>query len=257
MCQFIQANLVEDVGTSPDEIQGIRNLPEDGIFFFYIQKNITPAPLSGYDGDHQDHEKDDTCVTTYDDESECFDYLPYYYTQKNKTTATLSDHRDEEEEMSDEDHPATASANHVDGNDVSDNAKEGDKEAPTLLSRLDEILKDSKYHERDVTILTEGSKDNAWVEKILKSASYIIQDATIFPTTHIVVDTLENFEGLESAVILFIVPECWGRSYIGSLKYRLCITTRAISRLEFLVPWNPKGRHENLAELRRVFGTEV
>ncbi len=286
VCQFIQANFVEDVGEDPEEIQGIRNLPEDGIFFFYIQKNITPVPLSVDDGAHQNHEKGGTHVTTYDcDENDIFGYLPYsryYYTQKdnythqnktmddhlsdrcdeeedsqtNKNNDSLSDHCDEEEETSDEDYPATASADHDDGS-VSDNAKEGDKEATTLLSRLDEILKHSKYHEKDVAILTEGSKDNRWVRKILKSASYIIQGATIFPATHIVVDTLENFEGLESPVILFIVPKSWGSNYIGSLKYRLCIATRAISRLEFLVPRSPNGRHENLAQLRRVFGTEV
>ncbi len=82
---------------------------------------------------------------------------------------------------------------------------------------------------------------------------YITRDATRFPVNHVVVDTLENFEGLESPVILFIIPQSWGSGYAGSLKHRLCIVTRAISRLEFLLPWDDSHRPEDFAELRRVF----
>ncbi len=128
---------------------------------------------------------------------------------------------------------------------------------PTLLTHLQEILAANRYREKDVAVLTEGNKDKAWVLDILQSAYYTVQDGTIFPVEHIVVDTLSNFEGLESPVILFIVPESWGKSYIGSLKYRLCIASRAISRLEFLVPWDPRGRQLDLLELRKAFGTEV
>ncbi len=86
---------------------------------------------------------------------------------------------------------------------------------------------------------------------------YETQEATQFPVKHVVVDTLENFEGLESPVILFIIPQSWGSGYIGSLKYRLCVTTRAISRLEFLLPWDPSQRQQDLAELKRAFSLAV
>ncbi len=78
-----------------------------------------------------------------------------------------------------------------------------------------------------------------------------------FPVVHVVVDTLENFEGLESPVILFIIPQSWGRGYIGSLKYRLCVVTRAISRLEFLLSWDESQRQQDLAELKRLFTLSV
>ena len=83
------------------------------------------------------------------------------------------------------------------------------------------------------------------------------QDATQFPVKHLVIDTLENFEGLESPVILFIIPQSWGWGWIGSLKYRLCVVTRAISRLEFLLPWDASQRQQDLAELKRAFSFSV
>ena len=119
----------------------------------------------------------------------------------------------------------------------------------TLLSRLSTL---EQYRRQDITILTEDQEDTAWVKQMLKGR-YETQDTTQFPVRHIVVDTLENFEGLESPVILFIIPQCWGRGCIGSLKYRLCVVTRAISRLEFLLPWDASQRQQDLAELKRVF----
>ena len=169
ICKFLKANMD---ALHEEELQAIRNLPEDGIFFFYIQTH-RPAPTSG------------------------------------------------------------------------------------LYRRVHEVLADHRYQEKNIAILTEGSGDKAWVRDILQSANYSVQEATDFPVEHIVVDTLANFEGLESPVILFIVPESWGSGYVGSLKYRLCIATRAISRLEFLVPWDPTVKQLDLLELRMVFGAEV
>ncbi len=119
----------------------------------------------------------------------------------------------------------------------------------TLLSRLSTL---EQYRRQDITILTETQEDAAWVKEMLKGP-YETQDATQFPVRHIVVDTLENFEGLESPVILFIIPQCWGHGCIGSLKYRLCVVTRAISRLEFLLPWDASQRQQDLAELKKAF----
>ncbi len=127
----------------------------------------------------------------------------------------------------------------------------------TLTSRLRDLLKGSMYQERHITILTENTNEKTLIQGILRCTKYPIQDATSFPVKNIVVNTLENFEGLESPVILFIVPESWGTSYVGSLKYRVCIATRAISRLEFLVPWDPAGRETDLIDLRRAFQREV
>ncbi len=119
----------------------------------------------------------------------------------------------------------------------------------TLLSRLSKL---GQYRRQDITILTETQEDKAWVKKMLKGW-YETQDATLFPVRDVVVDTLENFEGLESPVILFIIPQCWGCGCIGSLKYRLCVVTRAISRLEFLLPWDASHRQQDLEELKKAF----
>ena len=153
------------------------------------------------------------------------------------------------------------SVNKEHGEDSSDDdggAETDHKTGPvTLVSRLRDVLRGTLYQERHVTILTENINEKILVKDLIACARYHTQEATDFPVRHVVVDTLDNFEGLDSPVILFIVPESWGTGYVGSLKYRLCIATRAISRLEFLVPWDPMGREQDLAELRRVFRTEV
>ena len=154
-------------------------------------------------------------------------------------------------------HGEYSSDDDEDDEDYIDDDNDYDAGYVTLVSRLRDVLNCNLYHERHVTILTQNKSDKILVKEIIACASYHIQEATTFPVKHIVVDTLENFEGLESPVILFIVPESWGSGYVGSLKYRLCVTTRAISRLEFLIPWDPTGREQDLAELRRAFRTEV
>ncbi len=128
-------------------------------------------------------------------------------------------------------------------------------ETTSLLSRLSNL---EQYSGQDITILTDNQEDTAWVKKMLKGR-YETQDATQFPVKHLVVDTLENFEGLESPVILFIIPQSWGSGYVGSLKYRLCVVTRAISRLEFLfpLPWDTSQRQQDLAELKKAFSFSV
>ena len=123
----------------------------------------------------------------------------------------------------------------------------------TLLTRVSTL---ERYREEDITILTENQEDKAWVKEMLRGR-YETQVSTQFPVKHIVVDTLENFEGLESPVILFIIPQGWGSGYVGSLKYRLCVVTRAISRLEFLLPWDASQRQQELAELKRAFTFSV
>ncbi len=127
---------------------------------------------------------------------------------------------------------------------------QGREETETLLSRLSNLVE--QYYSQDITILTDNQEDKTWVTEMLKGR-YGTQDATQFPVKHVVVDTLENFEGLESPVILFIIPLSWGSGYIGSLKYRLCVVTRAISRLEFLLPWEASQRQQDLEELKRLF----
>ncbi len=131
--------------------------------------------------------------------------------------------------------------------------KANQNETTTLLSRLSDL---GQYLTQDITILTQNQEDKVWVTEMLRG-EYETQDATQFPVEHVVVDILEKFEGLESPVILFIIPQSWGRGYIGSLKYRLCVVTRAISRLEFLLPWDSSQRQQDLADLNNAFKVSV
>ncbi len=132
---------------------------------------------------------------------------------------------------------------------------EGRKTPINLLSKLSNL---KQYSNQDITILTDNQEDKAWITGMLKGNNATrTQDTTQFPVKYIVVDTLENFEGLESPVILFIIPRSWGSGYIGSLKYRLCVVTRAISRLEFLLPSDDLQRQEEFAELKRAFSFSV
>ena len=190
----------------------------------------------------------------------------YDSNDNNNDDDHVEEEEEEEEEEGEEGEEEKEGAEEEEDAIDDDNAVESDRDANSalktnervsLVSRLQDILGGTMYHARHVTILTDNTNEKICVQEILRCAEYPVQDATSFPVTHIVVDTLENFEGLDSPVILFVVPESWGSGYIGSLKYRLCIATRAISRLEFLVPWDPTGREQDMVDLRRAFRTEV
>ncbi len=287
ICQFIATNL----GDEMDELRNVRNLPEDGAYLYIIEdfkkattkdektlkklNRLLRAALKGTVYEENHHR---------DDEEEEEEEGGYYYYQapfscgyvikasQNKiddardidatSVNTLNNLRfpaalkDEDTDHDDDGHGEDEEGENDDSNGDAHAAVE-QPEVSTLETRLREVLRNTMYQGRHVAILTENTNDKTWVQDVLRCIKYSVQDATTFPVKCIVVDTLENFEGLESPVILFIVPETWGTGYVGCLKYRLCIATRAISRLEFLVPWDPTGREQDLTDLRRAFQTEV
>ncbi len=122
-------------------------------------------------------------------------------------------------------------------------------ETTTLLTRLSNLQQYPRHH---IAILTDGMADKAWVEELLRK-KYATQRATQLPVEHIVLDTLKNVSCLEPHVILFIIPQSFGRCYGGCLKKRLCKVTRTISRLELLLPWDPSQRQQDLEELKNAF----
>ena len=128
-------------------------------------------------------------------------------------------------------------------------------EPTTLLTRLSNL---KQYRSRDITIVTDSQEDSTWVMEKLKS-KYARQRKTEYPVKHVDLDTLENVQSLESPVILFIMPQSWGTRYVGSLKNRLCVGTRAISRLEFLLPCFSSQRQRDLSalELKEAFSSAV
>ncbi len=77
---------------------------------------------------------------------------------------------------------------------------------------------------------------------------YETQDATESPAKYIVVDTLENYKGLEPLVILFIIPQSWDSGYVESVKHQVYVATKTISGVEFLLPWEPSQNERDLAE---------
>ncbi len=218
ICHFINSNTE---GEELEEIHGIRNLPDDNVFLQCIQS------LSG------SH----------------FDAKLQNSTERH-AKSSISQYKTRESDMDPDDEYDSFMQYILDD-------EERRKSPDTLLTRLNKILKLPRYHERHIAVLTGTTEDKMLALAALHSASLSTQDATTFPVKHLVVDTLESFEGLESPVILFIVPESWGTGYVGSLKYRLCIATRAVSRLEFLIPWDMTGRQQDLVQLRRAFGKEV
>ncbi len=293
ICQFIGANL----GDEMDELLTIRNLPEDGAYLYIIEdiektKEIRLRRGGDVDRDADDETKEEiirskifhfqsflhsatekSVADNYKDvESDCDTAVRTFSGPKGKHVdkdnkwghieLELSRLREElnlmkkkkrrrKADVKDEDNDADEDSNR----DTDVPRKELRKQ--TLVSRLRELLKSSVYQEQHITILTENANEKMCIQQILKCTGYPIQEATSFPVKRIVVDTLENFEGLESPVIMFIIPKSWGNGYVGTLKYKLCIDTRAISRLEFVVPWDPTERQGDLAELRKAFQADV
>ncbi len=232
ICQFMGMYMPDDV----DELRSIRNLPEDGVFVHSSQD--LREKVNNDSGSSEDESESDGDVYS----------------------GLLAAHSVRHQGDDKEEWPSEENTDNQDKCDENNGAASVEKEMDTqhtLLSRLRDLLKGTMYQERHITVVTENKDDKTRIRSILADSGYSLQDATIFPVKQIVVDTLENFEGLESPAILFVLPESWATGYIGSLKYRLCIASRAISRLEFLVPWDTRERQQDLAELRRVFRTQV
>ncbi len=124
------------------------------------------------------------------------------------------------------------------------------RETTTLLSRLSNL---KEYNRQDITIPTENQEDKAWVREMLKG-KYATQDSTKSTVKHVVVDTLENFKGLERHVMLFLIPQSWGSAYIESVK---SVIPRAISRVEFLLPWDASQRKQDFAEFKTALSLAV
>ncbi len=134
-------------------------------------------------------------------------------------------------------------------------------EPTTLLKRISNL---KLYRRRNIAILTENLVDRTWVgDKLQKKyipyeTEWTNWDSQVSPVmNHLLVTTLENVKGLELPVIIFLLPQSWGSGYVESLRYRLCVATRATFRLELLLPWHPSERQQDLAELENAFSLEV
>ncbi len=129
----------------------------------------------------------------------------------------------------------------------------GQYEATTLLSRLSNV---KQYSNHDVAILTNNKEDKIWVKEMLLEKGHTTQDARP-PVKNLVVDTLENFKALKPRAIFFIIPQSWDSDYVTSVNSLLPVVTRAKSRLEFLLLWDPSQRQQNLTELKKAISVAV
>ncbi len=262
ICQFIETNL-ED---GNDDLRNIRNLPEDGAYLYIIEDlNKTKEFLLQHKRrlKHGDYYRMHIAPFSRGDiinalQREMHDgdfdaaALETLKILKLLLRAALKGSVYEEHEEGDDSDDIDHDESERFGVSATKNLQK-----ETLTSRVKDILNGTVYQERHIAILTQNTNEKIWIKEILECSNYQMQEAINFPVKHIVVDTLENFEGLDSPVILFIIPESWGTGYVGSVKYRLCIATRAISRLEFLIPWDPTGREQALIDLRKAFQRKV
>ncbi len=121
-----------------------------------------------------------------------------------------------------------------------------------ILHRLEKL-----YGKSSIVILCDDEQQLNDVRNQLQNKfNRQIQNGRIYPITEIVMCQLEDFGGLEAEVVLFLLPPKWGLEYVGNTKYVCCVSSRAISRLEFLLPWNPmeyQDRLEKLEEFLELF----
>ena len=222
ICQFLKANMGIKHAV---EIQAIRNLPEDGIFLFHIIKHTTTETFECPQQQGSNPEDD-----IYEDSGEEFQHktnkeelvhnMPIHINDidhignairnynghatsgpaRNTRVTAAGFMRASSDSESTPDTPIRASIRTL-------NSDDGVGRTQSLINRMEEVLAGNRYQEQDIVVLSEDDADKKWAQDTLQSANHPVQESSSFPVQHIVVDTLAHFEGLESPVILFIVPE--------------------------------------------------
>ena len=129
--------------------------------------------------------------------------------------------------------------NENDGDDVTysyigSNVKEIASAIDVILNRLTR-----QYEKESIVILCDDDDQLETLRQQLTILNRQIQNATTFPIKEIVMCQMEDFAGLEADVVLFLLPQNWGSEYMGNWKYVYSVSSRAIMRLEFLLPWDP------------------
>ena len=143
-----------------------------------------------------------------------------------------------------------------------------------LLNLVRNILRPASVHEphlygpRHVAILVDdsGRDKGTWevnfLQKLFKThyQQFQVQDASQYPVTGLIIDKLENFSGLDADVIVFIglqyVPGD-SLAFVSNNKYKLFVTSRAISRLDLVFPRSDSGVMDNMQFSANMKGIEV
>ncbi len=149
--------------------------------------------------------------------------------------------------------------NELEGDDVTyafigSNRSETASSVNAILDRLSQ-----RYNRASTVILCDDDEQLMSLRsQLTQRFKRTLQDGKMFPITDTVLCKLEEFGGLEADVVLFLLPPKWGLGNVGSWKYVYCVSSRAILKLEFLLPWNAGDvRHagclEKLQQLLELF----
>ncbi len=130
--------------------------------------------------------------------------------------------------------------------------------ASSVNAILDRLTQ--QYDPAKITVLCDDEEHLQIIPyELMTKFNRSIQNAESFPIRNTVMCKLEEYGGLEADVILFLLPPNWGLEkyeYVGNSRYVYCVSSRAIQRLEFLVPWYPSGnqqREKKLEQLLNLF----
>ncbi len=128
--------------------------------------------------------------------------------------------------------------------------------ASTINAILDRLSQ--RYNKASTVILCDDDEQLTSLRSRLRERfNRKLQDGKTFPITNTVICKFEEFGGLEADVILFLLPPNWGLEHVGKWKYVYCVSSRAILKLEFLLPWNAKKikdkRLQTLHQLLELF----
>ncbi len=109
---------------------------------------------------------------------------------------------------------------------------------------LDRLYK--RYKKASIVILCDDDKQLTSLKLHLADRfNKNLQDGKTFPITDTVICKLEEFGGLEADVVLFLLPPSWGLENVGNWKYVYCVSSRAVLKLEFLLPWNAENAEDD------------
>ena len=122
---------------------------------------------------------------------------------------------------------------------------------------------EGKYEARSVAILCDDNEQMDRIKEILEvKFKRRFQEDNKHPIEHTVMCSIEDFGGQEAEVILFILPRRFTTKNIKeNWKYVHQISSRAIERLEFLLPLKSEETEEenivaNLQELFKIVSSD-
>ncbi len=138
-----------------------------------------------------------------------------------------------------------------------------EESANILNAKLDGL--EGKYGGRSVAILCDDNEQMNDMKKILADQfNRRFQDGNKHPIEDTVICSIEDFGGQEAEVILFLLPRKFIAENIKEKwKYVNIISSRAMERLEFLLPWKSEENDEvkqeilgNLLELFKIVSSD-